>query len=153
MQEHMLLHTRQSCIQNNKYKVPHKYSCSSWWWAHSRPKHVEIDNYTKNKYTKNELCTKLALFTGLYKDAQSTKRKTSVVFVRCHILSTFSSVTLYTFQSYSHLSMCTILRVTKELFFPFWWFHCPVYNQKSPWLAAIIQFRTLSWNIKILIAT
>ena len=36
-------------------------SCFSWWWAHSRPKHVEID-----KYTKNKLCTKLALCTRLY---------------------------------------------------------------------------------------
>jgi hypothetical protein len=52
------LHTRQSSIQNNKYQVSHKHSCFSWWWAHSRPKHVEID-----KYTKDKLCTKLALFT------------------------------------------------------------------------------------------
>ena len=22
----------------------------SWWWAHSRPKHVETDKYTKNKF-------------------------------------------------------------------------------------------------------
>jgi len=36
-----------------------------WYAVHSRPKHVEIDKYTKNKYTKNELCTKFALFTGL----------------------------------------------------------------------------------------
>ena len=39
------------------------YSCFSWWWAHSRPKHVHID-----KYTKNKLCAKLVLFTGLYRD-------------------------------------------------------------------------------------
>jgi hypothetical protein len=30
---------------------------------HSHPKHVEIDKYTKNKYTENKLCTKLALFS------------------------------------------------------------------------------------------
>ena len=30
------------------------HSCFSWCWAHSRPKHVEIDKY---KYTKNKLCT------------------------------------------------------------------------------------------------
>ena len=43
----------------------------SWWWAHSHPKHVEeID-----KYTKNKLCTKLALFTRLYRDARSTKQE------------------------------------------------------------------------------
>jgi hypothetical protein len=42
------LHTRQLSIQNNKYQVSHKYSCFSWWWAHSRPKHVE----KRNKHTK-----------------------------------------------------------------------------------------------------
>jgi len=45
---HSTLQTRQSSVQNNKYQVSHKYSCSSWWWAHSRPKHVE----KRNKHTK-----------------------------------------------------------------------------------------------------
>ena len=49
----------------NKYQVSHKHSCFSWWWTHSRPKHIEIDKYTKNKYAKNKLCTNLALFTRL----------------------------------------------------------------------------------------
>ena len=40
-------------------------------WAHSRPKHVEI-----SKYTKNNLCTKLALFTRLDRDGRSTEHKT-----------------------------------------------------------------------------
>ena len=35
------LHNRQSSIQSNKYQVSHTYSYFSWWWAHSRPKHVE----------------------------------------------------------------------------------------------------------------
>jgi len=70
MQEHMLLHTRQSFTQNNKYQVSHKHSCFSWWWAYGRPKHVHID-----KYTKNKLCTKLVLFTRLYRDVRSTKYK------------------------------------------------------------------------------
>ena len=52
-------HTRQS----SKYRVSHKYSCFSWWWVHSRPKHAEIDKY---KYTKNKLCTKLVLFSDIY---------------------------------------------------------------------------------------
>ena len=64
------MHTTQSSTQNNKYQVSKKHSCFSWWWAHSRPKHVEI-----YKYTKNELCTKLVLFTRLYRDARSTKHK------------------------------------------------------------------------------
>ena len=57
-----ILHTRQSSTQNNKHQVSHKHSCFSWWWAHSCPKHVEID---KCKYTKNKLCTKLVSFTRL----------------------------------------------------------------------------------------
>ena len=64
------LHTRQSSIQNNKYQVSHKHSCFSWWWAHSRPKHVEINKYN---YTKKQLYTKLVLFTRLYTGAQSAK--------------------------------------------------------------------------------
>ena len=43
------LHTRQSSTQNNKYQVSSKHSCISWWWAHIRPKYVDIDKY---KYTK-----------------------------------------------------------------------------------------------------
>jgi len=49
MQEHMLLHTRQPSAHNNKYQVLHKHSCFSWWWAHIRPKHVQINKYTKEK--------------------------------------------------------------------------------------------------------
>jgi hypothetical protein len=55
------LHTRQSSTQNNKYQIAQNHSCFSWQWAHSCPKHVEIDNYTKNK-----LCTKLVLFARLF---------------------------------------------------------------------------------------
>ena len=66
----------QSSTQHNKYQVSHKHGCFSWWWAHSRPKHVEID-----KYAKNKLSTKLVYkFTSLqvtilYREARSTKHK------------------------------------------------------------------------------
>ena len=73
-----ILHTRQSSTQNNKYQVSHKHSCFSWWWTPSRPKHVEIDKYTKNKYTKKQLCTKLAVLTRLCRDAQSTKQQITI---------------------------------------------------------------------------
>jgi hypothetical protein len=53
----------------------HIHNCFSWRWAHIFSKHVEIDKYTKNKYTKNILCTKLALFTRLYRDTVQTKPK------------------------------------------------------------------------------
>jgi len=42
-----------SFTQYNKYQVSYKYSCFSWWWAHSRPKHVKFDKYTRNKYKLN----------------------------------------------------------------------------------------------------
>ena len=51
------LHTRQSCIQNKKYQVSCKYSCFSWWWAHSRPKYVE----KRNKHTKKN-CARSCLY-------------------------------------------------------------------------------------------
>jgi len=78
MQEHMVLHTRQSSTQSNKYQVSHKHSCFSWCWAHSRPKHVEVD-----KYTKNKLCTKLALLTRFYRDTRSAKQN----FILAHYIS------------------------------------------------------------------
>ena len=35
----------------------HKYSCLSWWWTHSRPKHVEKRNkHTKKKSAPSWLC-------------------------------------------------------------------------------------------------
>ena len=44
------MHTRQSSTQNNKHQVSHRYSYFSWWWAHSRPKHLE----KRNKYAKKK---------------------------------------------------------------------------------------------------
>ena len=42
------MYTRQSSTLSDKYQVSHRYSYFSWWWAHSRPKHVE----KRNKHTK-----------------------------------------------------------------------------------------------------
>ena len=42
------LYTRQSSTLSDKYQVSHRYSYFSWWWAHSRPKHVQ----KRNKHTK-----------------------------------------------------------------------------------------------------
>ena len=64
-------HTRQSSIYSDKYQVSYRYGIFSWWLAHSCPKHVE----KINKYIKKKLCTKLVLFTRLYRDARSTKHK------------------------------------------------------------------------------
>jgi hypothetical protein len=66
-----ILYTRQSSTQSDKCQVWHRYRNYSWWWAHSRPKHVK----KRNKHTKKKFCAKLALFARLYKDARSTKRK------------------------------------------------------------------------------
>jgi len=45
---HSTLHTRQSSIQSDKCQELHRYSYCSWWWAHSRLKHVG----KRNKHTK-----------------------------------------------------------------------------------------------------
>jgi len=62
----------QSSTQTNKYQVSQKHSCFSWWWAHSHPKHAEIDKYTKNKFEHQ-----IGFITRLYIDARSTKYKIS----------------------------------------------------------------------------
>ena len=95
VQEHMLLHIPTMCLSSVETTVfigifysvcrsicscipdshPHRItstkcrinSCFCWWWAHSRPKHIEIVKYSKNKYIKNKLCPKLALCTKLCK--------------------------------------------------------------------------------------
>jgi hypothetical protein len=43
------LHTRQSSIRSDKYQVTHRYTYFSWWWAHSRPKHVQKGNKHSKK--------------------------------------------------------------------------------------------------------
>jgi hypothetical protein len=50
VQEHMLLHTRQLAIQNEKYQMAYKCSYSSWWWTRRDPKHVEVTNKTDELY-------------------------------------------------------------------------------------------------------
>jgi len=71
MYEHMLLHIR----QNNKHQVSQKTVFPDDGPILA-PKNVEID-----KYTKNKLCTKLALFTRLHRDARSTKH---TIFIQYH---------------------------------------------------------------------
>jgi len=53
--------TRQSSAQSDRYQVSHRYSYFSWWWAHSRPKHVE----KRNKQTKKN-CTPSWLYVQDY---------------------------------------------------------------------------------------
>jgi hypothetical protein len=100
------LHTRQSSTQNNKYQVLQKHSCFFWWWAHSRPKHVEID-----KYTKNKLCTKLILFTRLYRDAGSTKPKLSQWLVYVQPGLTFTKFT-HLLTEYVCVCVCVCVYVS-----------------------------------------
>ena len=60
-----ILHTRQSSTQNNKRQVSHKHGCFSWWWAHSRLKHVEERNkHTKKNYTPSWLYSQD--YTGMH---------------------------------------------------------------------------------------
>ena len=45
------LPTRQSSTQNDRYKISHRYSYFSWWWARSHLKCVE----KRNKHTKKNV--------------------------------------------------------------------------------------------------
>ena len=76
------LHTRQSSTQSDKYQVSHRYSYFSWWWAHSRPKHVEkINKHIKKNCAPSWLylqdCNILCLVTnknlGKLHDKQTSK--------------------------------------------------------------------------------
>jgi len=46
-----------SHLQSDNYQVSHRYSYFSWWWAHSRPKHVE----KRNKHNK-KICAPIWFF-------------------------------------------------------------------------------------------
>ena len=48
----------------------HRYICFSWWWAHSRPKHVE----KRNKHTKKNV-HQVGFIYRLYRNARSTKHE------------------------------------------------------------------------------
>ena len=96
---------RLSSTQNNKYQVSHKNRCFSWWWAHSRLKHVEI-----NKYTKNKLCTNLPLFIRLYRDARSTKHKISL----CNVGTQLPSVGVMAQIGGPHLISLFLRKVTVQ---------------------------------------
>jgi hypothetical protein len=67
------------CAHHQKKQL---YLCNTWYLSlctddcliciqDSRPKHVD----KRNRYTKKKLCTKLTLFTRLYRDAHSTNFK------------------------------------------------------------------------------
>jgi hypothetical protein len=63
LQFHSTLHTRQSSTQSDKYQVSHSYSYFSWWWAHSRPKHVK----KRNKRAKKNCAPSSLYLTRFYK--------------------------------------------------------------------------------------
>jgi len=54
--------------------VSHRYSYFSWWWAHSRPKHVE----QRNKLTKKNCAPSWLYLKDLIRD-KSINRRSSVV--------------------------------------------------------------------------
>ena len=68
-------------------------SCFSWWWAHSRPKHVEIDIILRNKRTKKN-CAPRWLYLQDYTGMHGQQNIKFVLFVTLfhHISSTRWSV-------------------------------------------------------------
>ena len=66
-------HAYQTVIpQSDKYQVSHRYSYFSWWWAHSRPKHVE----KRNKHTK-KICAPSWLYLQGYTRMQGQQNITN----------------------------------------------------------------------------
>ena len=55
----------------HKYQVSHRYNYFSWWWEHSRLKHVE----KRNKHTKKSCASSWLYLQNYFRDAQSTKHK------------------------------------------------------------------------------
>jgi hypothetical protein len=56
----------QTFTQSNKYQVSYKHRYFSWWWAHSRPKHVQ----KRNKHTK-KIVHQVGLFTSYFETYQT----------------------------------------------------------------------------------
>jgi len=60
-----LLSGMQGAYQTLEYQLSQRYSYFSWWWAHSRPKHVE----KRNKHTKEDCAPSwlyLQDYTGMH---------------------------------------------------------------------------------------
>jgi len=55
----------------DRHQVSHRYSCFSWWWAHSCPKHVE----KRNRHSKKNCVPSWLYLQDYTMDAQSTEHK------------------------------------------------------------------------------
>jgi len=102
------LHARKSSTQSDKYKVSHRYSCFSWWWAHSRPRHVE----KRNKHTKKNCAPSwlyLQDYTGTHGQQNVTKHK--------EIRSLFTPIAVRTQQALNKLSKLYIHDTNKCTFY------------------------------------
>ena len=86
---HSTLHTRQTSIQSDRYQVSHRYSYFSWWWAHSRPKHVEKRNkHTKKNCAPSWLYSQDLNFLCFYtfNSPTNTGKNIDLIYVHCTVL-------------------------------------------------------------------
>jgi hypothetical protein len=100
------MHTRQSSTQNNKYQVSHKYSCFSWWWAHSCPKHGE----ERNKRTKKN-CASSWLYLQDYTRMQGQQNTNLCLFWQ--LTTTSAIVSCMRSGMNSTKLICTLLQDMK----------------------------------------
>jgi outer membrane phospholipase A len=103
---------RRSPTQIDKYQVSYWYSYFSWWWAHSCPKYVE----NRNKHARKELCTRLVLFTRLYKDARWTKRKKTHTHTHTYWQRITETASEPFFPSLYRELQCTLLNLWPQSF-------------------------------------
>jgi hypothetical protein len=70
IQQHMLLHTRHSPTQNNKYKVSHKHSCFYCYAGAYAPAYQSPTQ--KSKYQMSHKYSCLSCYAGAYAPAHQT---------------------------------------------------------------------------------
>jgi hypothetical protein len=84
-----ILHNGQPSMQRDKYQVSHRYSYFSWWWAHSRPKHVEkINKHSKKTVHQVGFIYKTSTFLCFYtfNSLTNTCRNIGLIYVHFTVL-------------------------------------------------------------------
>jgi len=95
MQEHILLHTRQSSTRNDKYQVSQKHNCFSLWWAHSRPKHVQ----KRNEHNKKNCATIWLYFQDAARTCGQQNKNFVLMVFEAKVISSFPRI----FKNIRHL--------------------------------------------------
>jgi len=106
----------QTSIQIDKFQVSYRHRYFSWWWAHSRPKHVE----KRNKHTKKIVIVKTNRCTNF-----------SNLFLEYKILHVSDSSSIH-HQEFSTIHTAMLHVITSLLTACQQDHHCCVYSEKTP---------------------